>query len=223
MNKKLKLAPSILSADFAALGDCIRILERAGAHMVHFDVMDGHFVPNLSFGLPVLACIRPVTTLPLDVHLLISNPQPYVKRYAETGADTISVHYEAVDDLVSCLKQIKDTGVRPAFAVNPRTPVEAILPFAEHAGLVLLMSVEPGFGGQEFITDTLRKAEALANYIEKNGLALEIEMDGGITEFNLPSVLDAGVDIVVAGAAVIAKTAEETERKVKRFLEVMNL
>jgi ribulose-phosphate 3-epimerase len=222
MAVKPKLAPSLLAADFAALGSELQTLQEAGADMVHFDVMDGHFVPNLSFGLPVLERLRRVTPLPFDVHLMTANPLPYLERYAEAGADCLCVHWEAVEDAVACMKRIRALGVKPGFALRPGTPVKDTLAAVPWAGRVLIMSVEPGFGGQRLLPDTLRKAEELATFAAGQGLdGLEIAMDGGIDLTNLRRVLDAGVNVVVAGSAVIAATPGETLRQVRAFLGAM--
>jgi ribulose-phosphate 3-epimerase len=238
------LAPSILAANFAELGREIATLEQAGAHAVHFDVMDGHFVPHTSFDLPALTKIRPVTPLPFDIHLMMLNPLPFLEKYAKirpvtaplaepvtakkpyffpVPADYAGVHWETVSDMAFCLKKIRALGLRPSVAVNPSTPVEDIFPIAEITDRVIIMSVEPGLGGQRLMPETLRKAEKLAKFAIKQGLnKLEIEMDGGINIKNLRSVLDAGVNVVVAGTAVITDTPEETVRRIKAFLDIMH-
>jgi ribulose-phosphate 3-epimerase len=223
MMTPFKLAPSILSADFSALGDSIRTLDKAGVHLIHFDVMDGHFVPNLSFGLPVLAGIRPLTTLPFDVHLMIANPLLYLERYAQAGADELTVHWETVDDIPSCLNAIRALHVKAAFAINPFTPVDDVLGAVEYADRVLVMSVQPGFGGQKFMSDTLKKAEAIANFAQQRGLTIEIEMDGGIDLTNVRSVLSAGVSIVVAGSALFDPDHGVITQRVQLFLQAMRL
>ena len=157
MNKKFLIAPSILSADFASLKEEIEKIERAGADWVHVDVMDGHFVPNLTIGAPVVKCIRPVTQLPLDVHLMIEHPENYIKDFANAGADYITIHVEAVDDVLLCLKQIRDLGCKPGLTLRPGTSLDKIIPFLKEVDLVLVMTVEPGFGGQVFMTDQVEK------------------------------------------------------------------
>lgn len=216
-----KLAPSILSADFARLGGCIQAAETAGAHLIHFDVMDGLFVPNISFGVPVLRSIRPVTRLPFDVHLMITHPLRYLEPFAEAGADMLNVHCEAADDVSACLRRIRELGKKAAVTVNPGTPVSAIFPVAELIDMALVMSVEPGFGGQAFNPDALRKTETLANYFVKHGLAADIEIDGGITLHNARAALDAGVNVLVAGSAVFGATDSETTARVCDFLSVL--
>jgi ribulose-phosphate 3-epimerase len=224
--KHTLLAPSMLAANFGILAKQLRTLESAGAHMVHFDVMDGHFVPNLSFGLPLLESIRSVTGLPFDVHLMIERPIRYLERYAKAGADCISVHWEVIKNeagknMASCLNGIRSLGVKPAFAVNPITPIDDVFPFVDYADRILLMSVEPGFGGQKLLPYVLRKSEKLANYIVQKGLDIEIEMDGGINIENLPSVLNAGVNIVVSGTGLFSDSPKKMKKNIEEFLTVM--
>lgn len=196
-----KLAPSLLAADFTNLGLQLQQIEQAGAHYLHFDVMDGHFVPNISFGIPVLKSIRPCTKLFFDVHLMIIKPERYVDDFAKSGADSITIHFEAFQndaDLLSCLKKIRSLDVEVGLAISPTTPVDSIFKYLKHLNLVLIMSVEPGFGGQKFMSDALKKAESLA----KQNANIDIQMDGGIDLSNLQSVLDAGVNVVVAGSSI---------------------
>jgi len=219
-----KLAPSILAADFTQLGTALKTVEQAGAEYIHFDVMDGCFVPNISFGTPVLRSIRDCTGLAFDVHLMIVKPERYLEAFAKAGADLISVHWEAMQDgergLDNCVKTIKSLGKRVGVAVNPHTPLEPILPFVAQVDLVLIMSVEPGFGGQSLMPFTLGKAEQLADFIRKEGLKTEIEMDGGIDMSNIRSVLDAGVNVVVAGTSVFG--ASDIAQGVRGFLDVFS-
>jgi ribulose-phosphate 3-epimerase len=216
-----KLAPSILAADFSSLGTALVEAEKAGAHYIHFDVMDGHFVPNISFGAPVLSSIRPCTKLGFDVHLMISEPEKYLESFARAGADIISVHWESFekegDGLKNCLRKITRLKKKAGIAINPHTPLEPVLPYVERLDMVLIMSVEPGFGGQSLLPFTLGKAERLANFIQQKGLATEIEMDGGIDLKNLRTVLGAGVNVVVAGTSVF--NAANITFGVQRFLE----
>ena len=216
-----KLAPSILAANFASLGTDLAEVEKAGAHYIHFDVMDGHFVPNISFGMPVLSSIRPCTKLAFDVHLMISEPQKYLEAFANAGADIISVHFESFEkdsaDLEICIQKIRELGKKAGIVLNPHTPLEPVLPYAEQADMILVMSVEPGFGGQSLLPFTLGKAERLANFIAQNGLDTDIEMDGGIDLKNLRTVLNAGVNVVVAGTSVFG--AVDITFGVQRFLE----
>lgn len=216
-----KLAPSILAADFSQLGIALKTIEDAGAHYVHFDVMDGRFVPNISFGMPVLSSIRHCTKLEFDVHLMIMEPEKYLEPFAKAGADLISVHWEAMgnseNQMLHCIHEIKRLGKRAGVVISPHTSLDSILPFVEQVDLVLIMSVEPGFGGQALMPFTLDKTERLANFVQQKGLKTEIEMDGGIDMTNLRSVLDAGVNVVVAGSSVFG--AVDIAQGVKGFLE----
>ena len=198
----VRIAPSILSADFARLGDAIREAEAAGADWIHVDVMDGHFVPNITIGVPVVAAIRKVTKLPLDVHLMIERPDRYVDAFVKAGADYLTVHVEAERHLHRAVQAIRQLGARPGVSLNPGTPASAldeILPFVD---LVLVMSVNPGFGGQEFIETSVAKIAAIRRSLDERGLGAEIEVDGGIAPATIRRVVEAGASVVVAGAAV---------------------
>ena len=199
---KPEVAPSILSADFANLARDIRVVEDAGAKILHVDVMDGHFVPNLTIGLPVLESIRKMTDLLIDVHLMISNPDSMAVRYGEAGADFVTVHYEAATHLDHILTQVRECGAMPGAVLNPHTPVavlEEILPKCE---MVLIMSVNPGYGGQEFISTSFDKVRKLRKLIEAMELNVRIEIDGGIGLHNTAEAVYAGVDVIVAGSAI---------------------
>ncbi len=196
------LAPSILSADFARLADEIRAVERGGAALLHLDVMDGHFVPNLTIGPPVVEAIDRVTGLPLDVHLMIEDPDRYIDRFARAGADMISVHQEAVPHLHRTVACIKECGAAAGVALNPSTPLSVLQEILPDLDFVLLMSVDPGFGGQRFIPAVLPKVVALRRAIEKGGHAARIEVDGGVGPGNIEALLQAGAEIFVAGSAV---------------------
>jgi ribulose-phosphate 3-epimerase len=198
---KIQIAPSILSADFARLGEEIAAVEKAGADVIHVDVMDGHFVPNLTIGPPVVASIRKTTKLPLDCHLMIENPEKYIEAFAKAGADWISVHVET-SDLSKLLPAIKKLGLKAGAVVNPPTPIEKIYPHVEIADFVLIMTVNPGFGGQSYIESCTKKIRDLKNYIDKNKLNVPIEVDGGIKTDNVDKVIQAGASIIVAGSAV---------------------
>jgi ribulose-phosphate 3-epimerase len=197
-----QIVPSILSADFARLAEEIARVENTGISMLHVDIMDGHFVPNITIGPPVVKCIRNVTKLTLDVHLMITNPDPYVPLFIEAGADQISVHQEVCPHLDRTLKFIQSEGALAGVVLNPSTPVTMLEDVLETADFVLLMSVSPGFGGQQFIPRSLHKVKELAARRKELGLRFPIEIDGGITLENLAEVLRAGVDWVVTGATV---------------------
>ncbi|WP_112180803.1 MULTISPECIES: ribulose-phosphate 3-epimerase [Paraliobacillus] len=197
-----KIAPSILSADFARLKDEITDVERGGADYIHVDVMDGHFVPNITIGPLIVNAIRPVTTLPLDVHLMIDNPDDYIDAFADAGADIISVHVEACVHLHRTIHAIKARGVKAGVVINPGTPVEMLYPILKDVDLVLFMTVNPGFGGQSFIADVLSKVEQAAIWRREFAPHVEFEVDGGINEETAKLCTDAGVDVLVAGSAI---------------------
>lgn len=198
----IKIAPSILSADFARLGDEIRAIEAGGADYVHVDVMDGHFVPNITIGPLVVDAVRKVTDMPLDVHLMIENPDQYIPGFAKAGADIITVHYEAVPHLHRTVQLIHSLGKKAGVSLNPATPVSSLEVILDELDLVLLMSVNPGFGGQNFIPSCLPKIEALRKEIDRRGLNIELEIDGGVKPANIAAIAGAGADVFVAGSAV---------------------
>ena len=197
---RVKIAPSILSADFGRLADEIRAI--ASADYVHVDVMDGHFVPNLTIGPLVIEAVKRATTLPLDVHLMIEDAERWVAAYAKAGADLIGVHVEACPHLHRTLQQIRDLGKRPCVVLNPATPLEAIEWVLGDVDQVLVMSVNPGFGGQQFITSALRKIQQLRHMIDERGLSVDIEVDGGIKVDNVAAVCAAGANVIVSGSGV---------------------
>jgi ribulose-phosphate 3-epimerase len=197
----IKIAPSILSADFSRLGEEIRAAEKAGADMIHVDVMDGHFVPNITIGPLVVKAVKKVASIPLDVHLMIEDPDKYIKDFAESGADIITVHSEACVHLHRSIQNIKECGVKAAVSINPATPLQAIEIILPYVDMALLMSVNPGFGGQKFIPEVLKKIRQLKSLINENKLKVEIEVDGGVTVDNVAEVHSAGTDIVVMGSA----------------------
>ncbi len=198
-----KVSPSILSADFLNLERDIRGLSAAGADYVHIDVMDGLFVPNLSLGFPIVSAIRKATELPLDVHLMIERPIRYVERFCEAGADILTIHVEAdtQENTLEALKKIRACGVRPAICVKPRTPAEAVLPYLPLCSMILVMTVEPGFGGQSFMADMMPKVQTIRSYIDAQNPACELEVDGGVNEQTAKVCAAAGANVLVAGSA----------------------
>ena len=202
-----KFAPSILSADFARLAEGVIAVERAGADWVHVDVMDGHFVPNLTFGPKMVADLRKATRLPLDVHLMIERPEEWVDRYADAGATYLTIHVEATRDVPGTLAAIRGRGVRPGLTLNPETAVDAVLPYLGSVDLALVMSVHPGFGGQTFIESALEKVRAIREALDERKLAAELEVDGGVKPDNCARVVAAGATVLVAGSAVFEDPA----------------
>ena len=198
----IKISPSVLAADFTKLGEELADIERAGADMVHLDVMDGVFVTNISFGLPVIEALRKKSRMVFDVHLMIVEPEKYVARFVDAGADIVTFHHEATKDTAAVLKMIKAKGAKAAVSVKPNTPVEEIYPYLELCDMVLIMTVEPGYGGQALIPETLEKVGKLKAEIKKRGLTIDIQVDGGINEKNAPDAISAGANILVAGSAV---------------------
>ena len=201
----VKIAPSILSADFARLGEEIKDVERGGADYIHVDVMDGHFVPNITIGPLIVEAIRPVTKLPLDVHLMIENPDQYIEAFAKAGADYITVHVEASRHLHRTIQLIKSTGVKAGVVLNPATPVESLKHIIEDVDMVLLMSVNPGFGGQRFISSVVPKIRQVKELADALNPELEIEVDGGVNEETAKLCIEAGANVLVAGSAVFNK------------------
>ncbi|WJZ02758.1 ribulose-phosphate 3-epimerase [Corynebacterium freiburgense] len=216
MSNKPIIAPSILAANFARLGEDIQRVQ--SADWIHVDIMDGHFVPNLSFGAGITADVNAVTTKPLDVHLMIENPERWVDDYIKAGATGITFHVEATDDHVALAKYLRSKGIRPGFSLRPKTPIEPYLPDLEHFGLVLVMSVEPGFGGQSFMPDQLDKVRTLRSEIDSRNLDVIIEIDGGISESTIGAAADAGCDAYVAGSAVFG--AEDPDAEVRKLAEL---
>ncbi|MFP3916324.1 ribulose-phosphate 3-epimerase [Lysinibacillus telephonicus] len=201
----IKIAPSILAANFAKLGQEVKEVEEAGAELIHIDVMDGHFVPNITMGPIVVEALRPITQLPLDVHLMIENPDAYIEQFAKAGADYITVHVEACRHLHRTIQLIRSFGVKPGVVLNPHTPIESIQHILEDVDLVLFMTVNPGFGGQKFISSVVPKIEALSKVINERQLSVEIEVDGGITAETIVPCANAGATIFVAGSAIYNK------------------
>ena len=197
-----KFAPSILSADFARLAEAVVAVERAGADWIHVDVMDGHFVPNLTFGPKMVADLHKATRLPLDVHLMIERPEEWVDRYAKAGAAYLTIHVEASNDVPGTLAAIRACGIRAGLTLNPETPVDALLPHLDSIDLALVMSVHPGFGGQKFIESALEKVRVIRQALDAERLAAELEVDGGIKPENAARVVASGATVLVAGSAI---------------------
>lgn len=210
----IKIAPSLLSANFAYLADEIKKVEDAGADLLHLDIMDGHFVPNLTFGPPVIAALRQVTKLPFDVHLMVTNPQELIEPFVKAGADILTVHAETAPHMHRLIQTIKASGVRAAVSLNPATSLTAIEEILSELDMVLIMSVNPGFGGQQFIPESIDKIKRLRQLIESRNLQVDIEVDGGINKSTARMVVDAGANVLVAGSAVygapdVAKAIQE--------------
>lgn len=212
-----KIAPSILSADFSKLGEEIKDVEQGGAEYIHVDVMDGHFVPNITIGPLIVEAIKPITKLPLDVHLMIENPDHYIEAFSKAGASIITIHQEASVHLHRTIQFIRSMGVKAGVAINPATPVDMVKDILEDIDLLLVMTVNPGFGGQAFINSTLRKIEQLTLIREERGLSFEIEVDGGVNVDTAKLCTDAGADVLVAGSAVY----NQPDRK-QAILNILN-
>ena len=196
------ISPSVLAADFSKLGDEMKKVELAGAQYIHLDVMDGVFVPNISFGAPVISAVRKSSSAVFDVHLMITDPQRYIDDFVKAGADIITIHYESCDDPASVVKYIKSKGVRAAVSVKPATPVDVLYPMLKELDMVLIMTVEPGFGGQKLIPETVGKVTELRQYADANGIEIDIEVDGGVTPENVSTLVAAGANVIVAGSAI---------------------
>lgn len=215
----MKIAPSILSADFANLQRDIELVEENQVDVLHVDIMDGHFVPNITFGPNVVAAIRPFTKLPLDCHLMIEQPERYVEAFANAGADLINVHVEATPHIHRVLQLIKSFGVKAAVTINPGTPVNAIEPVLSLVDMVLVMTVNPGFGGQKFLPECLEKVTALAEIRRSKGYTYEIEVDGGVTDQTIGACRDAGADVFVAGSYIY--DAENPAERIQALKDVL--
>ena len=212
----IKISPSVLACDFTKLGEEVADIERAGADMVHLDVMDGRFVTNISFGLPVIEALRKKSEMVFDVHLMIVEPELYAKRFIDAGADIVTFHYEATEDPAALLDIISENGAMAAISIKPGTPAEAVFPYLEKCDMVLVMTVEPGYGGQALIPETLDKVKAIREEITKRGLNVYVQVDGGITADNAPAAIAAGADILVAGSSVFkAKDRKEAIDKLR--------
>tara|TARA_B100000686_G_C16339848_1_gene737350 strand:- start:52 stop:711 length:660 start_codon:yes stop_codon:yes gene_type:complete len=211
----IKISPSILSADFSKLGDEIKNLEKANADLIHIDVMDGHFVPNITIGPEVINKLRKHSSLPFDVHLMISPVHKFIKDFAKAGADIITIHPEATDNLVDSIKEIKSHNKKAGVSLNPETPVSKVLPVLNLIDLVLVMSVNPGFGGQKFISKTLEKVKILRKEIDSKKLKVQIEIDGGINFENSKNAINAGVDILVSGTTIFKENGGDLKKNIQ--------
>jgi len=215
MSSSIKISPSILSANFSQLGSEVAKLEKAGADLIHVDVMDGHFVPNITIGPVVIKSLKKYTSLPFDVHLMISPVHKYIKNFAEAGADIITVHPEATKNLKKTIKKIKHYGKKVGVSLNPKTSIKKVLPVLKLIDLVLVMSVEPGFGGQKFMKSVLKKTKILKKEILRRKLKVKIEMDGGINFKNIKLVKKSGVDIVVSGTTIFKENSGNYKKNIK--------
>ena len=198
----VKISPSVLACDLSRLADEVSVIEKAGAEMAHLDVMDGVFVPNMSFGMPVIEALRKHSNIIFDVHLMIVNPEKYADRFIDAGADIVTFHYEAAEDSAALLDAIRARGVKAAVSIKPATPAEAVFPLLEKCDMVLVMTVEPGYGGQSFMPDMLPKVKAIREEIERRGLNVDIQVDGGINPVTAKEAVAAGANVLVAGSSV---------------------
>ena len=215
MAQNIKISPSILSADFSILGDEIKSLEKAGADLIHVDVMDGHFVPNITMGPPIIKMVRKCTKLPFDVHLMISPVEKYIKAFAEAGADIITIHPEATDNLKRAVGAIKSLGKKAGVSLNPKTPISALMDVINDIDLILVMSVNPGFAGQSFMAEVLPKVSELRKMINDKKLKIDIEIDGGINFETAPLAVKAGANILVSGTTIFSGSLKDNIQKLR--------
>lgn len=216
------IAPSILNSDFLTLGNSINMINESEADWIHLDVMDGSFVPNISFGIPIVEAAKKITKKPLDVHLMIVNPEKYIDGFRKAGADLINIHFEACKDkdLISILKEIRKTGARPAITINPDTPVQDIFSFCQYVDMVLVMSVFPGFGGQKFIEATYDRVNDLKKFMVRNNLNTMIQVDGGISRDNIAKLKSCGVDVMVVGSVIF--NGEKPKKIISELKSLVN-
>ena len=221
MSKQNILAPSLLSANFANLSQDIKALENAGVTTLHLDVMDGNFVKNISFGLPVIESLRPITNMVFDVHLMIKKPSKYIQRFADAGADIITFHLEIDENIRKNIELVKKSGKKVGLAINPKLEVDWLFHYVKHVDQVTVMTVNAGFGGQEFMPETLEKVEELKRYLDKNNITtVDIQVDGGIKPSNVQSALDAGANVIVAGSSIF-NASGGIEQAVREFREIL--
>ena len=215
MAQNIKISPSILSADFSILGDEIKNLEKAGADLIHVDVMDGHFVPNITMGPPIIKAIRKCTKLPFDVHLMISPVEEYIKAFADAGSDIITLHPEATDNLKRAIQTVKSHGKKAGVSLNPKTPISALMDVINDIDLILIMSVNPGFAGQSFMSEVLPKVSELRKMINDKKLKIDIEIDGGINFETAPLAVKAGANILVSGTTIFSGSLKDNIQKLR--------
>ena len=215
MAQNIKISPSILSADFSTLGDEIKSLEQAGADLIHIDVMDGHFVPNITMGPPIIKMVRKCTKLPFDVHLMISPVEKYIKAFADAGSDIITIHPEATDNLKRAVSTIKSLGKKAGVSLNPKTPISALMDVINDIDLILIMSVNPGFAGQSFMSEVLPKVTELRKMINEKKLKIDIEIDGGINFETAPLAVKAGANILVSGTTIFSGSLKDNIQKLR--------
>ena len=215
MAQNIKISPSILSADFSTLGDEIKSLEKAGADLIHIDVMDGHFVPNITMGPPIIKMVRKCTKLPFDVHLMISPVEKYIKAFADAGSDIITIHPEATDNLKRAVGAIKSLGKKAGVSLNPKTPISALMDVTNDIDLILIMSVNPGFAGQSFMSEVLPKVTELRKMINDKKLKIDIEIDGGINFETAPLAVKAGANILVSGTTIFSGSLKDNIQKLR--------